>query len=151
MDTGNYLRFDMNISEQLHSPHLIGNYCTSELPCPVSAIRYHLPVQLHRNDKATGLYHYCCFVYPVQQIVPIGYCAENCHGHRSKKAARQHYLNYLLDRFLQFDGVLASRAACAVCHQTTKHYAWIDFHFEWDVVPLCGAHMYRDGFEKASY
>lgn len=130
------------------SAHSIDDYCSSELPCPVSAIRYHLPVELHQNGGASGLYHYCCFVYPDQQIIPIGYCAENCRGHRTKQGARKHYLNYLLDRFLQFDGVLASSGACAFCRQTTNHYAWINFHFEWDVVPLCGAHMNRTAFEK---
>src|SRR5881628_2486213 len=82
---------------------------------------------------------------PGQRASPVGYCAaRNCKGHSSKEAAREHYRQYLIDRFAHFYGNLAAASACVVCGQPTIHYASLDFHYEWEIVPLCAAHLNRD-------
>src|SRR5437879_4181507 len=62
-------------------------YYTAELPPPVAAIRYYLPLEILVAQACSGKYHYCCYVYPANQISPVGYCAEGCPGHPSKEQA----------------------------------------------------------------
>src|SRR5262245_38646975 len=122
------------------------HYSSSDLPIPVKAVRYYFPVEICINGQGIGLFHYCCYLYPTNELIPVGYCTENCKGHSSKEAAREHYRQYLIDRFLHFCGSLAASSACVVCGQSTTHYASLDFHYEWEIVPLCPAHLNRDGF-----
>src|SRR5262245_34033234 len=122
---------------------------TAELPPRVQAIRYHLPIEICRDGRGSGLFHYCCYVYPANQLSPVGYCAQGCQGHPSRAAAREHYRQYLIDRFGQYDGKLAAPGACAVCGLGTTHYVWVDFHYDWEIAPLCAAHLNRDGLAHA--
>jgi hypothetical protein len=108
-----------------------------------------MPVQICSGGKNVGLYHYCCCLYPGYKVWPVGYCSKGCSGHQSKNDAREHYRQFIIDRFGQYSGRLTSPACCAVCGFSTTFYAWVDYHFEWDVVALCPQHLSRDGLAKA--
>jgi len=123
-------------------------YSTADLPAPVRAIRFYLPVEICSNGQGVGLFHYCAYLYPQNELSPVGYCAKDCTGHSSKKAAREHYRHYLMDQFVHYGAKLASPSACGVCGQRTMHYTWLDFHFDWEIFPLCAAHLNRDGFAR---
>ena len=129
------------------SDHL--QYSRSDLPIPVKAIRYYLPVEICSNGHGIWLFHYCCYLYPANEPTPVGYCAQNCKGHSSKESAREHYRQYLIDRYAQYTGKLATSSECAICGQMTTHYASLDFHYEWEIAPLCADHLDRVGFAKA--
>ena len=137
-----------NCSESTQSVHR-GFYLSQELPLPVTAIRYYLPVQIESEGKETALYHYCCCLYPGYKVWPVGYCSKGCSGHQSKAEAREHYRQFLVDRFGQYTGRLSSPAGCAVCGLSTTFYAWVDFHFEWEVAALCPQHLNHDGLTQA--
>ena len=131
----------------LPKPTIGLRYSSSKLPPPILAVRYYLPVEISERGVPQGRYHYCSYVYPHDRISPVGYCADNCDGHTFEQEARDHYKQYLLDHFLHFDGKLESPGACAACHGITRHYAYLDFHFEWPIIPLCRHHMGRAGFQ----
>jgi hypothetical protein len=135
--------------EPVDEPSGHTRYRTEELPEPVTAIRYYLPVEIHVNGKGTGSYHYCCCLYPGYEVWAVGYCSKKCSGHRSKTEAREHYRQFLIDKFAQYDGRLNSPAACGVCGRITTHHAWIDYHFDWGVLPLCPKHLNREGLWAA--
>ena len=116
-----------------------------DLPPPVFALRYYLPLEILVNQLRTGRYHYCCYVYPFRQIVPVGYCAEGCTGHSSREEAREHYKQYLVDRFGRYDGRLSVPCPCVRCGQSTTYYAKVEFHYEWDAVGLCQNHLNPEG------
>lgn len=121
------------------------NYKTNELPIPVTAIRYYLPVEMLSTDARVNLYHYCCCLYPGYRVWPVGYCAEGCPGHHTRAEAREHYRQFLLERFAQYGGRLNSPAACAVCGRNTSLFASVEYHFDCEVVPLCSLHLNREG------
>lgn len=124
-------------------------YRPEKLPLAVTAIRYYLPLEIWSEIKGISLYHYCCYIYPGNKAWPVGYCSKDCSGHPSKLEAREHYRQFLIDRFGQYSGRLNSPAACAVCGRTTTSYAWIDFHFEWEAVALCPPHLTQEGLLAA--
>src|SRR5258708_34692958 len=99
-------------------------YRTEGLPIPGTAIRYYLPAEI---DSAEGrsLYHFCCCLFPGNKVWPVGYCSKGCPGHLNKSDAREHYSQFLIDRFGQFSGRLNSPAICAVCGPETRLFRWI--------------------------
>ena len=127
----------------------VAAYETQDLPLPVTAIRYYLPVRIASEGNEAALYHYCCCLYPGYKVWPVGYCSKGCSGHQSKAEAREHYRQFLVDRFGQYTGRLSSPAGCAVCGLSTTFYAWVDFHFEWEVAALCPQHLNHDGLTQA--
>jgi len=66
-------------------------YNTTELPERVCAIRYFMPMEICLGGCPAGLYHYVCYVYPSNDVAPVGYCAEGCPGHSSKDGAREDF------------------------------------------------------------
>jgi hypothetical protein len=124
-------------------------YKTDGLPAPVKAVRYYLPVEIQSATATAPLYHYCCCTFPGNHVWPVGYCSKGCPGHESKDDARRHYRQFLIDRFGQLSGRLNSTGTCAICGIATTFYAWIDYHFEWDIVSLCPAHLNHEGLSRA--
>ena len=133
------------------SPHGFGlpHYRADALPLPVTAIRYYLPVEICTSTLGISLYHYCCHVYPGDGVWPVGYCCQGCPGHPSKAEAREHYRQFLIDRFGQYGGRLNSSASCALCGRATSFFAHVDYHFEWEPVALCPEHLNREGLASA--
>jgi hypothetical protein len=123
-------------------------YSTTNLPAPVKAIRYFLPLEIHVSGSHSGLYHYGCYTFPANELSPVGYCAQGCPGHDTAEQAREHYRQFLIDRFGRFNGRLAIPSICCVCGQTATHYAWIDFHYAWDAYGLCALHLNRKGLAQ---
>ncbi|MCI0625891.1 MAG: hypothetical protein L0387_30325 [Acidobacteria bacterium] len=121
-------------------------YNSVDLPGPVTAIRYYMPLEICLAGRPSGLYHFCCYVYPANVVSGVGYCAEGCTGHASKEQARQHYRDYLIDRFGRYNRKCNTSSACAICGRIATQQAWIDYHFEWETYPLCAMHMTRSGF-----
>jgi hypothetical protein len=119
------------------------------LPFPVKAIRYYLPVEICSHAGGVGLYHYCCHVYPGDKVWPVGYCSRGCPGHPSKAEAREHYRQFLIDRFGQYAGRFNSSGVCAVCRRETVCFACIEYHFEWEPVALCPDHLNREGLASS--
>jgi hypothetical protein len=124
-------------------------YLTDDIPEPVQAIRYYLPLRIASGCRSPGLYHYCCYLYPAGQAWSVGYCAKNCQGHDTRDAAREHYRQFLIDRFGQYTGTLSSAGTCAVCGRLTTHCASVDYHYEWEVIGLCPVHLNREGLSAS--
>jgi hypothetical protein len=120
-------------------------YVMDDIPKPVLAIRYYMPLKIAAGCESSTRYHYCCYLYPAGQAWPVGYCARGCQGHDTKAGAREHYRQFLIDRFGQYTGTLTSTSACSVCGRPTTHCALIDYHYEWDVIGLCPDHLNREG------
>ena len=120
-------------------------YAAEDLPPPIFALRYYLPLEILVNELRSGRFHYCCYVYPFRQIIPVGYCAEGCTGHPSREEAREHYRQYLVDRFGRYDGRFSAPCACTLCGRSTTYYAKAEFHYEWDAVGLCQTHLNSEG------
>jgi hypothetical protein len=123
-------------------------YRTDDLPDPVRAIRYYMPVEICLGGGQAGLYHFCCHVYPTNAIAPVGYCAEGCPGHSTKEEAREHYRRYLIDRFGRYQRKCASPSSCSACGQIATHQAWVEYHNEWETYPLCQTHMNNAGLRQ---
>jgi hypothetical protein len=142
-------RTDDNVIEDLDPQQLAGpdqiSGDSDDIPQPVRAIRYYLSLKIAEDCENSGRYHYCCYCYPAGRVWPVGYCAKSCQGHDTKAGAREHYRQFLMDRFSQYTGTLASPSACAVCGRLTTHCASIDYHYEWDVIGLCPVHLTSEG------
>jgi len=135
--------------ESSHHGFGLPHYRADALPLPVTAIRYYLPVEICTSTLGISLYHYCCHVYPGDGVWPVGYCCQGCPGHPSKAEAREHYRQFLIDRFGQYGGRLNSSASCALCGRATSFFAHVDYHFEWGPVALCPDHLNREGLASA--
>jgi hypothetical protein len=124
-------------------------YGTDDLPLAVKAIRYYLPMEIYRQrNAALALYHYCCYVYPTNALTAVGYCAAACPGHSDREEARQHYREYLLDHYAQFNGKLSSPSVCSICGEKTATDAWVQFNRRWELAVLCNTHMNRESLAK---
>ena len=76
-------------------------YLMDDIPQPVLAIRYYLPLKIAEDCESFGRYHYCCYLYPAGQAWSVGYCAKNCQGHETKAGAREHYRQFLAPAIFQ--------------------------------------------------
>jgi len=54
----------------------------------------------------------------------------------------------LIDRYARYNRRSSPPSACGACGEPTIHYAWVDFHFDWDLVALCSVHMNPAGLAK---
>jgi hypothetical protein len=136
---------DAQFSEKAGGSHRVPMlYRTEGLPVPVRAIRYYLPVEIY-SPEIRNSYHFCCCLFPGNSVWPVGYCSKGCPGHLSKADAREHYRQFLIDRFGQFNGRLTSSGICAVCGLETRFFGSIDYHYDWEIVPLCPMHLNREG------
>src|SRR5262249_23686400 len=100
------------------------------------------------GGQPSSLYHYGCYVFPANELSPVGYCAQSCPGHATAAEAREHYRQFLLDRFARFNGRFSIPSICCVCGQTATHYGWVGYPHAWDAYGLCALHLNRKGLEQ---
>lgn len=76
--------------------------------------------------------------------VPIGYCAEDCPGHPTANGAREHFKQYLLDKYAQYDRRLTEQQRpCEICGVLTDRFAEMPSK----IADLCDNHCNRENFE----
>jgi hypothetical protein len=132
----------------LHRATTSIQYTTTDLPAPVKAIRYYLPLEFRIGGQPPSLYHYGCYLFPANDLSPVGYCANGCLGHATPEEAREHYRQFLIDRFGRFNGRFSIPSICCVCGQTATHYSWVDYHYTWEAYGLCTVHLNRKGLAQ---
>lgn len=96
------------------------------------------PLEIHRDGRRTGLWHYT--VTDGGGSSPVGYCAVACPGHVSAHEACEHWRAYRVDTTIFQDEDLTQRK-CEVCKVWTVRRAVVGGYgnFPRDV-PLCPEH-----------
>jgi hypothetical protein len=75
----------------------------------------------------------------------LGYCADNCTGHPTAIEASEHFKQYLLDNYAQYDRRTDRQSPCQICGTATNRFAETPGR----MARLCDDHCNREGLEQS--